>query len=136
MLSETAFKSLSKNAMCALYLNISQKLKQKEKFIGDNIKLNLTSNNKITGDVNRAEKYNNGTVSSREFRPFSLKSSHQNLVIGSSIVGRLIHDINIRDDSTIHAFRGSTTKEKVSTLKNVRTKISKQSKFKIAQIQY
>ena len=117
MLSETAFKSLSKNDMYDLYLNISQKLEQKEKFIEDYIKLHVTSNNKITGDDNRAEKYNNGTVSSREFQPFPLKSSDQNLVIGSSIVGRLIHDRNIPDDSTIHAFRGSTTKEKISTLK-------------------
>ena len=75
---------------------------------------------------NRAEKYNNGTVSSREFQPFSLKSSDQNLVIGSSIVGRLIHDRNIPDDSTIHAFRGSKSKAKISTLnkyadKNLKT---------------
>ena len=105
MLSETAFKSLSKNDMYDLYLNISQKLEQKENFIEDYIKLNFTSNNKITGDDNRAEKYNNGAVSSSEFQPFPLKSSDQNLVIGSSIVGRLIHDRNIPDNSTIHVFR-------------------------------
>ena len=70
MLSETAFKSLSKNDVYDLYLNLSQKLKlssEEEKSIQDYIKLNLTSNNKITGDENRAEKYNNGTLSSREF---------------------------------------------------------------------
>ena len=103
--------------MYDLYLNISQKLEQKEKFIEDYNKLNLTSNNQITGDDNRAEKHNKSTVSSRELQPFPLRCSYQNLVIGSSIVGRLIQDKNIPDDSTIHAFRGSTTKEKIPTLK-------------------
>ena len=45
-----------------------------------------------------------------------LKSETENLVFGSSIIAKLENDRNIPNDCAIHAYRGSSTKEKINVL--------------------
>ena len=52
----------------------------------------------------------------REFQPIFLKPEVKNLVIGSSLVKRIVDDNSIPTDIGIHAYPGSTTEEKHSVL--------------------
>ena len=66
-----------------------------------------------------------GTVSTRNFPVYQLKETHENLVIGSSLVSRLIHDHSFPDDCTMHAYSGSTTKGKIAIIEKYTSKFFK-----------
>ena len=52
----------------------------------------------------------------RDCQPISLKPEVKSLVIGSSLVKRIVNDNSIPTDIGIHAYPGSTTEEKHSVL--------------------
>ena len=52
----------------------------------------------------------------REFQPICLKPEVKKLVIGSSLVKRIVDDNSIPTDIGIHAYPGSNTEEKHSVL--------------------
>ena len=53
---------------------------------------------------------------SREFKPIKIGANTQNLVIGNSIIARIPKN-SLPEDVEIHAYRGSTTVEKIDTIK-------------------
>ena len=53
----------------------------------------------------------------REFDAIEHKNDQVNIVLGSSIVAKFESDATIPSDCGIHAYRGSTTKEKLKILK-------------------
>ena len=46
-----------------------------------------------------------------------LNEKTENLILGSSIIAKLENDPNIPEDSAVHAYRGSTTKDNINVLK-------------------
>ena len=52
----------------------------------------------------------------RTFPTFSIPENTENLLLGSSLVKNLVNDNSIPQDICIHAYRGSTTKEKIAVL--------------------
>ena len=52
----------------------------------------------------------------RDFDLIPLKQEQSNFVLGSSIIGKLRRDATIPLDTAIHAYSGSTTKEKIKVL--------------------
>ena len=58
----------------------------------------------------------------RDFQKFSIKDVNENLAIGSSIIGKLERDTTIPADIGVHAYRGSTTNEKLRVLKDYEAK--------------
>ena len=58
----------------------------------------------------------------RDFQKISKKDVNKNLVIGSSIIGKLEQDTTIPADIGMHAYRGSTTNKKLRVLKDYEAK--------------
>ena len=57
-----------------------------------------------------------------DFQKISIKDVNENLVIGSSIIGKLERDTTIPADIGVHAYRGSITNEKLRVLKDYEAK--------------
>ena len=102
--------------MYNLYSHVFNKLEQKENLIQNNLRQKNTVNQEEQPSSNM------GTVSTRNFPVYQLKETQKNLVIGSSLVSRLINDHRFPDDCTIHAYRGSTTKEKIAIIEKYTSK--------------
>ena len=102
--------------MYNLYSQVFNKLEQKENLIENYIR------QKNTGNQEEQPSSNMGTVSTRNFPVYQLKETQKNLVIGSSLVSRLMNDHSFPDDCTIHAYRGSTTKEKIAIVEKYTSK--------------
>ena len=102
--------------MYNLYSQVFNKLEQKENLIENYIR------QKNTGNQEEQPSSNMGTVSTRNFPVYQLKETQKNLVIGSSLVSRIINDHSFPDDCTIHAYRGSTTKEKIAIVEKYTSK--------------
>ena len=58
----------------------------------------------------------------RDFQKISIKNVNENLIIGSSIIGKLEQDTTIPADIGVHAYRGSTTNGKLRVLKDYEAK--------------
>ena len=52
----------------------------------------------------------------RTFPTFNIPENTENLLLGSSLVKNLVNDNSIPQDICIHAYRGSTTKDKIAVL--------------------
>ena len=52
----------------------------------------------------------------RKFPTFNIPENKENLLLGSSLVKNLVNESSITQDICFHAYRGSTTKEKVVVL--------------------
>ena len=117
MLYSTAFQSLSEAEAYKLYTSIYEKYEENNQIIStfitnlenklDNLGSSTGRNDKSTGNQNeRLESFN----------LFSSNLKLKNLVIGSSLVKRIVDDNSIPTDIGIHAYPGSTTEEKHSVL--------------------
>ena len=74
-------------------------------------------------DSNQRSDYQSGETQEakvRVFKPFSVPEGTTNIVIGSSINGKLADDPSIPQDTATHAYRGSTLFEKTKVVLNYR----------------
>ena len=118
MLSSTASQSLSEAGAYKLCTSVYEKYKEKDRinstFITnlenrfDNLGSSTGRNDKRTGNIPDRKV--------RDVRPIFLKPGVKHLVIGSSLVNRIVDDNSIPSDIGIHANPGSTTEEKHSVL--------------------
>ena len=116
MLSASAFKNLSQAEAYKQYTSLYEKVEEKTKIIENYItKLDakLDSLQIPSQRENIIEKTNEKTV--RSFKPFAFSDDCQNLILGSSIV-RKLRDDSLPMDVTIHAYSGSTTREKIEVV--------------------
>ena len=114
MLSSAAFQSLSKAEAYKLYTSIYEKYEEKDRIISTFI-TNLESKLDNSGSSTGRNDKSTGNIPERkvrEFQPIFLNPEVKNLVIGSSLVKRIVDDNSIPTDIGIHAFPGSTTEEK------------------------
>ena len=136
MIVDKQYSSLNKQDIYQLYVKTYKKLEEKEKFIEDTI-LNFTKmmasglymanpqlvgGGTVQGGVPMAKKYETVDTMTetnelvRDFPKKKLSPECENLVIGSSIISKLEIDKSIPNDCAIHAYRGSTTNEKIKVL--------------------
>ena len=130
------WKQLNKEISYKLYLELALKLQRKETFIEDVIigmkkKLETApTQHMATGlaDVSTGSGQPSSSESGlfkeqvREFKPMTLKENQDNCVFGSSLIAKLEDDATIPLDVAIHAYRGSTTQEKIRVLDNYESK--------------
>ena len=111
LLDEKAFLSLNKQDMYKIYIDISKKLQEKDTFIEKVITQlaeKLLDNKVVSGQDSRKHAMvevaiqtdNNEQV--RDFQKNSIKDVNENLVIGSSIIGKLERDTTIPADIGLH----------------------------------
>ena len=89
------------------------------------------------GTTNHESKSRKNQVFSEKVRELDLiplKQEQSNLVLGSSIIGKLESDATIPLDTAIHAYRGSTIKEKIKVVKKYACKTLKPLILKTEQI--
>ena len=117
MLSQESFNSLSKAQLYNIYIELYQKNEEREQIIIDYVKRSSMGNtgsqfsyHKVTGNkANDPEKV-------RTFKVILLPERTGNLILGSSIVKNMAGDRKIPTDIVTHAYRGSTTSEKIQIL--------------------
>ena len=117
MLSQESFNSLSKAQLYNIYIELYQKNEEREQIIIDYVKRSSMGNtgsqfsyHKVTGSkANDPEKV-------RTFKVIPLPERTGNLILGSSIVKNMAGDRTIPTDIVTHAYRGSTTSEKIQIL--------------------
>ena len=122
-LSYEAFMELTKPNAYQLYLEVYRKMEEKDKFIQD-VVMGLHQKLVSTGSKLDQPKSSNAVVFENPLRTekvrdmtlIPLKSETENLVFGSSIIAKLENDRNIPNDCAIHAYRGSSTKEKINVV--------------------
>ena len=122
-LTYEAFMELTKPNAYQLYLEVYRKMEEKDKFIQDVVmglhqKLVSTESKLDQPKSSNAVTFENPlrTEKVRDMTLIPLKSETENLVFGSSIIAKLENDRNIPIDCAIHAYRGSSTKEKINVL--------------------
>ena len=122
-LTYEAFMELTKPNAYQLYLEVYRKMEEKDKFIQDVVmglhqKLVSTESKLDQSKSSNAVTFENPlkTEKVRDMTLIPLKSETENLVFGSSIIAKLENDRNIPNDCAIHAYRGSSTKEKINVL--------------------
>ena len=121
LLDEKAFLSLNKQDMYKINIDISIKLQEKDTFVKKGITQlaeKLLYNKVVSGQdksehamVEKAIQTDNNEQE-RDFQKISIKDVNENLVIGSSIIGKLDRHTAIPADIGVHAYRESTTNEK------------------------
>ena len=117
MLSQESFNSLSKAQLCNIYIELYQKNEEREQIIIDYVKRSSMGNtgsqfsyHKVTGNkANDPEKV-------RTIKVIPLPERTGNLILGSSIVKNMAGNRTIPTDIVTHAYRGSTTSEKIQIL--------------------
>ena len=122
-LTYEAFMEITKSNAYQLYLEVYRKMEEKDKFIQDVVmglhqKLVSMESKLDQPKSSNAVTFENSfkTEKVRDMTLIPLKSETENLVFGSSIIAKLENDRNIPNNCAIHAYRGSTTKEKVNVL--------------------
>ena len=122
-LTYEAFMELTKPNAYQLYLEVYRKMEEKDKFIQDVVmglhqELVSTESKLDQPKSSNAVTFENPlrTEKVRDMTLIPLKSETENLVFGSSIFAKLENDLNIPNDCAIHAYRGSSTKEKINVL--------------------
>ena len=119
MLCQESFNRLSKEQLYSIYTDLYKKNEERESIIINYIK-NPTEgqrkddNSGSLGSFGKDKSNNQQSV--RTFRSFPIYDHTENLILGSSIVKNLVHDKSIPKDITTHAYRGSTTSEKLLVL--------------------
>ena len=126
-----AFLSLNRQNMYKIYIDIFKKLQEKDTFIErviTQLAEKLLDNKFVSGQDNREHAMVEVAIQTdnseqvRDFQKISIKDVNENLVIGSSIIGKLEQDTTIPADIGVHAYRGSTTNEKLRVLKDYEAK--------------
>ena len=115
LLDQKAFLSLNKQDMYKIYIDISKKLQEKDTFIEKVITQpaeKLLDNKVVSGQDNREHAMVEEAIQTdnseqvRDFQKTSINDVNENLVIGSSIIGKLERDTTIPADIGVHAYRG------------------------------
>ena len=117
MLSANAFKNLSQSEVYKQCSTLYEKLEEKTKLIKNYITKLDKQLEKMELSAGK-QKSNTGNVPEikvRSFKPFPFTENIQNLVLGSSIVKKNMDD-SLPGDVSIHAYSGSTTREKIEIL--------------------
>ena len=119
-LPQEVFMKLNREQMYDLYKQVYEKLEQTEKFIEDYItsvhqKLSSLGSNKASSSSTTQVSIEEQIL--RTFPIIENPSGGKNINLGSSIIGNLETDKTIPTDITFHAYRGSTTIEKLEMLK-------------------
>ena len=137
MLTRNDWLSIKKKVTYKLYVQLFKQLTAKEEFICEFI--TKLAKDKMTAD-NAAGEEVMGVSSStgeglfiekiRVFKATSPKKEENNISFGSSIVAKLEEDKSLPNDCSVHAYRGSTTKEKLKILDDYPNKSSKLSSYK------
>ena len=120
-LSYEAFMELTKPNAYQIYSDVCRKLEEKDKFIQEVVlglhqKLMPGDHESTTSSMVNCSSSNCGEKV-RDMSLIPLNDRTENLILGSSIIAKLENDPNIPEDSAVHAYRGSTTKEKIYVLK-------------------
>ena len=134
LLSLTEWVQLKKETSYKLYLDLHQRLQKKEKYIENvlvtyqrqlqdkSLEQSTTEGEGTTNPESKSRKNQVFSEKVRDFDSIPLKQEQSNLVLGSSIIGKLESDATIPLDTAIHAYRGSTTKEKIKFLEKYECK--------------
>ena len=143
MIDDKQYSSPNGEDICQLYVKSYKKLEEKEKFIEDTVtKFNkmmesglymanpqLVGGKMIHGEVPVAKEYKTvGTMSEtnelvRDFPKKELSPECENLVIGSSVIGKVEIDKPIQIECGIQADRGSTTNKNIKVCNKYDPKI-------------
>ena len=117
--SSKVFQSLSKAEAYRLYTtSIYEKYEEKDWIISTFI-TNLENKLDDSGSSTGRNDKSTGNILERtvsDFQPIFLKPEVWNLVIGSSLLLRIVDDNSVPTDIAIHAYPGSTTDKKRSVL--------------------
>ena len=113
LLDEKAFLSLNRQDMYKIYIDISKKLQGKDTFIEKvftQLAEKLLDNKAVSGQDIREHAMVEVAIQTdnseeiRDFQKISIKDVNENLVIGSSIIGKLERDTTIPADIGVHAY--------------------------------
>ena len=117
------FNSYSKADLYKIYCELYQKLEEKDNLIAEHVvtvceflknSAQLTTTSAIiTPKINTSA---NNDVFIRKFETLKIEEKTENFLIGSSIIKHLARDRTFPQDCSIHAYPGSTTKEKLQLL--------------------
>ena len=114
MLSYEASPNLSKAQLYEVYVATYKKMEEKDNIIKKHV---LTVSDYLTRS-NPSQPTSHQTWASnnqvRSFQAFDIREKTTNLVIGSSLMKNLMNDRSILEDVSVHAYRGSTTVEKLA----------------------
>ena len=130
MLDEKQFTSLSKHDIYQIYVKTYKKLEENEKFIETTVtkftqamEIGMLSSIKTqsVSNIDAAIQTDDYELV-RTFPKKPLQKANNNLVLGSSTIAKLENDKSIPADCTIHAYRGSTTNEKLKILNSYEDK--------------
>ena len=123
MMTAEKLNSYSKEDRYKIYCELYQKLEEKDSLIGEHVitfgeflkKLAQVTTILaiITPAVNTSAK---NDVFIRRFETLKIEEKTENFLIGSSIIKHLARDRTFLQDCIIHAYPGSTTKEKLQLL--------------------
>ena len=117
MLSANAFENLSQSEAYKQYSTLYEKLEEKTKLIENYITKQDEKLDKMELSAGK-QKSNTGSIPEnkvRSFKPFPFTENTQNLVLGSSIVKKIMDD-SLPGDVSIHAYSGSTAREKIEII--------------------
>ena len=123
MMTAEKFNSYSKADLYKIYCELYQKLEEKDSLIAEHVvtvseflkkSTQVTTNSAIiTPTINTSAK---NDVFIRKFETLEIEEKTENFLIGSSIIKHLARDRTFPQDCSIHAYPGSTTKEKLQLL--------------------
>ena len=124
MLSLQSFEKLPKCKLYQIYVDLFKKVEEKDDLIKNYviqcsvyIKESRPDGDQATYKKDQEVPHNlNNEHKVRTFPTFSIPENTENLLLGSSLVKNLVNDNSIPQDICIHAYRGSTTKEKIAVL--------------------
>ena len=135
LLTLDEWKQLNKDTSYKLYVDLSNKLHRKDLFIEQvltGLKTKIDAHPCLGGEQgNNSEKQsasspNGFGLFQEQVRDFKKKNDfttlQENCVLGSSIIAKLYDDASIPLDVAIHAYRGSTTLEKLKVVDKYESK--------------
>ena len=118
-LPQEASMKLSRKQMYDFYTEVDEKLEQKEKFLEDYITSGHQKLSSLGSNKTSSSSTTQISIEERKVRtlPKIETPRRQKDILGNSIFRKLESDGAIRTDITVHAYRGSTTIEKLELLK-------------------
>ena len=117
------FNSYSKADLYNIYCELFQKIEEKDSLIAEHV-VTLSELLKKTAHVTATPAIITPTIKTsakncvfiRKFETLKIEEKTENFLIGSSNIKHLARDRTFPQDCSIHAYPGSTTKEKLQLL--------------------
>ena len=142
MLSFQFFEKLSKCEFYQIYVDLFKKVEEKDELIKNYVIKCKAYIKERRQDGDQASSKKDQEIPQnlineyklRTFPTFSIPENTENLLLGSKLVKKLVIDNSIPQDICTHAFRGSTTKEKIAVIekypeKELKTGFARWNKF-------